>query len=76
MRTSLNTSKLDEAASQCDQVLTYLCNNQKSVFESSVRLFPLNFPAQQDPVALYEEPDTIALQLEEELVSLDSFIAD
>jgi len=53
-----------------------MCNNQKSIFENNVRLFPLNFPAVQDPETLFNDTEMIQLQFDEELINLDAFIAD
>jgi len=76
VKTSLQVQKLEETTKQCDKVLTYISNNQKAVFEDKVRLFPISFPQVQDSSMLYAEEEAIRLQLDEELISLESFITD
>ena len=32
-----------------EKLLSYICKEEKEIFSTNVRLFPMNFPPKQDP---------------------------
>mmetsp|Transcript_20713 Transcript_20713/g.27959 ORF Transcript_20713/g.27959 Transcript_20713/m.27959 type:complete len:243 (-) Transcript_20713:300-1028(-) len=59
-----------------EQTLSFLCKEQEEVFSTTVRLFPMNFPAKQTSSLDMVDNELIRLHFGEELLGLERYLED
>ena len=59
-----------------EQLITYICKDQQEIFTTSARLFPMNFPQQQDPFELFGDKELVSQHFKEEIGNLGTFLRE
>lgn len=66
----------EEQFKMSDQLITYICKEQKEIFTAQARLFPMNFPSVQDPAELFGDKELVSQHFKEEIGNLALFLRE
>lgn len=57
-----------------EQMLNFVCKEQKDIFNPTVRLFPMNFPPKQESTLELADVEVMQLHFKEELEGLKAYL--
>ena len=67
---------IDSDLKRTEQMLTFVCKEQKDIFNPTVRLFPMNFPPKQESTFELADAEVMQLHFKEEFEALKSYLDD